>query len=44
MLSGEIARKYGSAGMPDDTIRIHLTIGGAKPGCIPGERLLNHYS
>jgi glutamate synthase domain-containing protein 2/glutamate synthase domain-containing protein 3 len=25
MLSGEIARKYGSAGLPDDTIRIHLT-------------------
>ena len=25
MLSGEIARKYGSAGIPDDTIRIHLT-------------------
>jgi glutamate synthase domain-containing protein 3 len=25
MLSGEIARKYGSAGLPDDTIRIQLT-------------------
>jgi glutamate synthase domain-containing protein 2/glutamate synthase domain-containing protein 1/glutamate synthase domain-containing protein 3 len=25
MLSGEIARKYGSAGLPDDTIRFHLT-------------------
>jgi glutamate synthase (NADPH/NADH) large chain len=25
MLSGEIARKYGSVGLPDDTIRIHLT-------------------
>src|ERR1700723_2257517 len=25
MLSGEIARAYGSAGLPDDTIRIHLT-------------------
>ena len=25
MLSGEIARRYGSAGLPDDTIRIHLT-------------------
>jgi glutamate synthase (NADPH/NADH) large chain len=24
MLSGEIARRYGSAGLPDDTIRIHL--------------------
>src|ERR1700678_2504857 len=25
MLSGEIARKYGSTGLPDDTIRIQLT-------------------
>ncbi len=25
MLSGEIARKHGSAGLPDDTIRIHLS-------------------
>jgi glutamate synthase domain-containing protein 2/glutamate synthase domain-containing protein 1/glutamate synthase domain-containing protein 3 len=25
MLSGEIARKYGSAGLPDDTIRFHFT-------------------
>ena len=25
MLSGEIARLYGSAGLPDDTVRIHLT-------------------
>jgi glutamate synthase (NADPH) large chain len=25
MLSGEIARRYGSAGLPDDTIRIQLT-------------------
>jgi glutamate synthase (NADPH/NADH) large chain len=25
MLSGEIARKYGSAGLPDETVRIHLT-------------------
>jgi glutamate synthase domain-containing protein 3 len=25
MLSGEIARKHGSAGLPNDTIRIHLT-------------------
>src|SRR3984957_11700776 len=25
MLSGEIARAYGSVGLPDDTIRIHLT-------------------
>jgi glutamate synthase domain-containing protein 3 len=25
MLSGEIARKYGSAGLPDDTIRVRLT-------------------
>jgi glutamate synthase domain-containing protein 3 len=24
MLSGEIARRYGSSGLPDDTIRIHL--------------------
>ena len=24
MLSGEIARRYGSAGLPEDTIRIHL--------------------
>jgi glutamate synthase (NADPH) large chain len=24
MLSGEIARRYGSAGLPDDTIRVHL--------------------
>jgi glutamate synthase (NADPH/NADH) large chain len=24
ILSGEIARRYGSAGLPDDTIRIHL--------------------
>jgi glutamate synthase domain-containing protein 3 len=24
-LSGEIARRYGSAGLPDDTIRIHLS-------------------
>ncbi|MGA3016400.1 MAG: glutamate synthase large subunit [Bryobacteraceae bacterium] len=25
MLSGEIARRYGSAGLPDDTIRFHFT-------------------
>ena len=25
MLSGEIARKYGSSGMPDNTIRIHFS-------------------
>jgi glutamate synthase (NADPH) large chain len=25
MLSGEVARKYGSAGLPDDTIRFHFT-------------------
>ena len=25
ILSGEIARRYGSTGLPDDTIRIHLT-------------------
>jgi glutamate synthase domain-containing protein 3 len=25
MLSGQIARKYGSAGLPDDTIRIHFS-------------------
>ncbi len=25
MLSGEVARKYGSAGLPEDTIRIHFT-------------------
>jgi glutamate synthase domain-containing protein 2/glutamate synthase domain-containing protein 1/glutamate synthase domain-containing protein 3 len=25
MLSGEIARRYGSAGLPDDTIRVQLT-------------------
>ena len=25
MLSGEIARRYGSTGLPDDTIRIHFT-------------------
>src|ERR1700674_4074163 len=25
MLSGEIARRYGSAGLPDDTIRLHFT-------------------
>jgi glutamate synthase (NADPH) large chain len=25
MLSGEIARRYGSAGLPDDTIRVHFT-------------------
>jgi len=25
MLSGDIARKYGSAGLPDDTIRVYLT-------------------
>src|ERR1700757_395839 len=25
MLSGDIARRYGSGGVPDDTIRIHLT-------------------
>ena len=25
ILSGEIARRYGSAGLPDDTIRIHLS-------------------
>jgi glutamate synthase domain-containing protein 2/glutamate synthase domain-containing protein 1/glutamate synthase domain-containing protein 3 len=24
MLSGEVARRYGSAGLPDDTLRIHL--------------------
>jgi glutamate synthase (NADPH) large chain len=25
MLSGEVARRYGSAGMPDDTVRVQLT-------------------
>ncbi len=25
MLSGEIARRYGSAGLPEDTVRIHFT-------------------
>jgi glutamate synthase (NADPH) large chain len=25
MLSGEVARRYGSAGMPDDTVRLQLT-------------------
>jgi glutamate synthase domain-containing protein 2/glutamate synthase domain-containing protein 3 len=25
MLSGEVARRYGSAGLPDDTIRVHLS-------------------
>ncbi|HPQ14146.1 MAG TPA: glutamate synthase large subunit [Bryobacteraceae bacterium] len=25
MLSGEVARRYGSAGLPDDTIRFHFT-------------------
>jgi glutamate synthase domain-containing protein 3 len=25
MLSGEIARRYGSAGLPDDTLRVHLS-------------------
>jgi glutamate synthase domain-containing protein 3 len=25
MLSGEVARKYGSAGLPEDTIRVHFT-------------------
>jgi glutamate synthase domain-containing protein 3 len=25
MLSGEIARRYGSAGLPDDTLRLHFT-------------------
>jgi glutamate synthase domain-containing protein 2/glutamate synthase domain-containing protein 3 len=25
MLSGEVARKYGAAGLPDDTIRFHFT-------------------
>ena len=25
MLSGEVARRYGSGGLPDDTIKIHLT-------------------
>jgi glutamate synthase domain-containing protein 3 len=25
ILSGEIARRYGSAGLPDDTVRIHLS-------------------
>ncbi len=25
MLSGEIARRYGSAGLPDDTVRVHLS-------------------
>jgi len=25
MLSGEIARRYGSSGLPDDTIRVQLT-------------------
>jgi len=28
MLSGQVARRYGSAGLPDDTVRIHL-IGSA---------------
>ena len=30
MLSGEIARRYGSAGLPDDTIRIHSRARPAK--------------
>jgi glutamate synthase domain-containing protein 3 len=25
MLSGEVARRYGSSGLPDDTLKIHLT-------------------
>ena len=25
MLSGEVAKRYGSAGLPDDTIRVHFT-------------------
>jgi glutamate synthase (NADPH/NADH) large chain len=25
MLSGEVARRYGHAGLPDDTIRVHMT-------------------
>ena len=38
MLSGEIARRYGSAGLPDDTIRIHLTgSAGQSLGRIFGE-------
>jgi hypothetical protein len=34
MLSGEIARRYGSAGLPDDTIRIQLK-GGTKSRRVP---------
>jgi glutamate synthase (NADPH/NADH) large chain len=38
MLSGEIARRYGSAGLPDDTIRIHLDgLGRAELGRVSGQ-------
>ena len=39
MLSGEIARRYGSEGLPDDTIRIKFDgIGGTKLWRVPGQR------
>ena len=38
MLSGEIARRYGSEGLPDDTIRIHLNgSAGQSFGAFPGQ-------
>ena len=39
MLSGEIARRYGSDGLPDDTIRIQVQrLGRAKLWRVPGQR------
>src|SRR5260370_5326126 len=38
MLSGAIARRYGSAGLPDDTIRIQLDgSAGPNPGAVLGQ-------
>ena len=39
MLSGEIARRYGSEGLPDDTIRVGLDgVSGTKFWCFPRQR------
>jgi glutamate synthase (NADPH/NADH) large chain len=37
MLSGEVAKRYGHAGLPDDTIHVQLNgTAGAEFWCIPG--------
>jgi glutamate synthase (NADPH/NADH) large chain len=39
MLSGEVARRYGNAGLPDDTIHIKLTgTAGQSLRRLPGAR------